>query len=420
VLPYFKKSENNEQFGDTDPAYHGKGGLMNVRDADSYSPLVDMMCEAAASMQMPLTRDFNGAQQEGFGRRQSTHLDGRRVSTATAFLKPARARKNLTVITNGQVDRVTFTGRRATGVALRIGTAPRQLFARREIVICGGTIASPMILMRSGVGPGPSCVDTGSKSCTNCPASAQSARPSCGGRPASQPEHHSVRDFMARAPMGRVERAAIRPVPARNSRQQPVPRGWVHRTDLALDRPNIQFILLPAHRVPEGRTGFGHGYGLVTVLLRPKSRGEVRLTSAEPDAAPLIEAQFLTHPDDLELMLRGLKVSRRLLAAPAWDKVRGPEFRPGANVQSDDALRDYIRSTCGTVFHPVGTCRMGRDADAVVDSELRVRGLEGLRVADASIMPTLIGGNTNAPTIMIAEKAADMIRGRSPLPAVQV
>jgi choline dehydrogenase len=421
VLPYFKKSENNEQFGDSDPAYHGKGGLMNVRDADSYSPLVDMMCEAAASMQMPLTRDFNGAQQEGFGRRQSTHLDGRRVSTATAFLKPARARKNLTVITNGQVDHVTFTGRRATGVALRIGTAPRQLFARREIVICGGTIASPMILMRSGVGPGAELRRHGIEVLHELPGVGRNLQDHL----AVVVQHLSPTTI----PYGISWRAL--PWGAWNVLQYILFRrgilannlfhaGGFIRTDLALDRPNIQFILLPAHRVPEGRTGFGHGYGLVTVLLRPKSRGEVLLTSAEPDAAPLIEAQFLTHPDDLELMLRGLKVSRRLLAAPAWDQVRGPEFRPGANVQSDDALRDYIRSTCGTVFHPVGTCRMGRDADAVVDSELRVRGLEGLRVADASIMPTLIGGNTNAPTIMIAEKAADMIRGRSSLPAVQV
>jgi choline dehydrogenase-like flavoprotein len=196
--------------------------------------------------------------------------------------------------------------------------------------------------------------------------------------------------------------------------------GGFLRTQPTLDRPDIQFILMPAHRVPEGQTGLGHGYGLVTVLLRPKSRGEVLLGDANPATAPRIEARFLSEPDDLELLLRGVNLSRRLLAAPAWDKVRGPEFRPGADVQSDDALREYIRKTCGTVFHPVGTCRMGRDADAVVDPELRVHGVDGLRVVDASIMPTLIGGNTNAPTIMIAEKAADMIRGRPPLPAAAV
>ena len=421
VLPYFKKSENNEQFGDTDPAYHGKGGLMNVRDADSYSPLVDMMCEAAASMQMPLTKDFNGAQQEGFGRRQSTHLNGRRVSTATAFLSPARSRRNLSVITHAQVDRVTFTGRRASGVALRVRSTPKQLFGRREIIICGGTIASPMILMRSGVGPGAELRRHGIDVVHDLPGVGRNLQDHL----AVAVQHLSPTTI----PYGISWRAL--PWGAWNVLQYLLSRrgilannlfhaGGFIRTGPTLDRPDIQFILLPAHRVPEGRTGFGHGYGLVTVLLRPKSRGEVLLASADPDAAPRIEAQFLSHPDDLELMLRGLKLSRRLLAAPAWDKVRGPEFRPGAGVQSDDALRDYIRNTVGTVFHPVGTCRMGRDGDAVVDSELRVRGVDGLQVVDASVMPTLIGGNTNAPTIMIAEMAADMIRGRAPLPAAQI
>ena len=372
-------------------------------------------------MQMPLTRDFNGAQQEGFGRRQSTHLNGRRVSTATAFLSPARARRNLSVITHAQVDHITFTGRRASGVALRVRSTPKQLFARREIIICGGTIASPMILMRSGVGPGAELRRHGIDVVHDLPGVGRNLQDHL----AVAVQHLSPTTI----PYGISWRAL--PWGAWNVLQYLLSRrgilannlfhaGGFIRTGPTLDRPDIQFILLPAHRVPEGRTGFGHGYGLVTVLLRPKSRGEVLLASADPDAAPRIEAQFLSHPDDLELMLRGLKLSRRLLAAPAWDKVRGPEFRPGAGVQSDDALRDYIRNTVGTVFHPVGTCRMGRDGDAVVDSELRVRGVDGLRVVDASVMPTLIGGNTNAPTIMIAEKAADMIRGRAPLPAAQI
>ena len=420
VLPYFKKSEHNEQYGDSDPTYHGKDGLMNVRDADSYNPLVDIMCEAAASMQMPLTKDFNGAQQEGFGRRQSTHLNGRRVSTATAFLNPARQRENLTVITHGMVDRVTFTGRRATGVELRVGRSPRHLTARREIIICGGTIASPMILMRSGIGAGEDLRRHGIDVVQDLPGVGRNLQ----DHMAAVVQHLSPTTI----PYGISWRSV--PWGAWNVLQYILFRrgilannlfhaGGFLRTDPTLDRPDIQFILMPAHRVPEGRTGFGHGYGLVTVLLRPKSRGAVLLGSANPAAAPEIAAQFLSHPDDLELLLRGLKLSRRLLAAPAWDKVRGPEFRPGPDVQTDDALRNYIRNTCGTVFHPVGTCRMGNDSAAVVDPELRVRGVEGLRVADASIMPTLIGGNTNAPTIMIAEKAADMIRGRAPLPAVE-
>jgi choline dehydrogenase len=421
VLPYFKKSENNEQLADSDPVYHGKGGLMNVRDADSYSPLVDMMCGAAASLQMPLTKDFNGAQQEGFGRRQSTHLNGRRVSTATAFLNPARERNNLTVVTEGLVDRVTFTGRRATGVALRVGKTPRQLFARREVIVCAGTIASPMILMRSGIGPGQELRRHGIDVVHELAGVGRNLQ----DHMAVAVQHLSPTTI----PYGISWRSV--PWGAWNVLQYILFRrgilannlfhaGGFVRTDPTLDRPDIQFILLPAHRVPEGRTGFGHGYGLVTVLLRPHSRGAVQLSAADPAAPPQIESQFLSDTRDLELMLRGIKLSRRLLAAPAFDKVRGPEFRPGAEVASDDALGDYIRNTCGTVFHPVGTCRMGRDGDAVVDPELRVRGLEGLRVVDASVMPTLIGGNTNAPTIMIAEKAADMIRGRTPLPAAQV
>ena len=421
VLPYFKKSENNEEFGDSDPLYHGKGGLMNVRNADSYNPLVDMMCEAAASMQMPLTSDFNGAQQEGFGRRQSTHLNGRRVSTATAFLRPARDRKNLTVITNGLADRLTFTGRRATGVRLQVGTQTRVLNARREVIVCAGTVASPLILMRSGVGPGAELRRYGIDVVHDLPGVGRNLQDHI----ACVVQHLSPTTI----PYGISWRTV--PWGAWNVLQYVLFRrgilannlfhaGGFVRTQPTLDRPDIQYILMPAHRVPEGQTGLGHGYGLVTVLLRPKSRGEVLLSDADPACAPRIEARFLSEPDDLELLLRGVKLSRRLLAAPAWDQVRGPEFRPGADVQSDDALRDYIRKTCGTVFHPVGTCRMGRDADAVVDPELRVQGVEGLRVVDASIMPTLIGGNTNAPTIMIAEKAADMIRGRPPLPAAAV
>jgi choline dehydrogenase len=187
------------------------------------------------------------------------------------------------------------------------------------------------------------------------------------------------------------------------------------RTDPARDRPDIQFILMPLNRTPNSPTGFGHGYGLLTVLLRPKSRGEVGLTGPDPHALPHIDPRFLAEDADVDLLLRGVKLSRRLLESRAWDQVRGPEIRPGASIAGDDALRAYIRESAATVFHPVGTCKMGDNKDAVVDAQLRVRGVEGLRVADASVMPTLIGGNTNAPVVMIAEKAADMIRGRPPL-----
>jgi choline dehydrogenase-like flavoprotein len=176
---------------------------------------------------------------------------------------------------------------------------------------------------------------------------------------------------------------------------------------------------MPAERTPDGRMGIGHGYGLIAVLLRPKSSGTVTLAGPESDVAPVIDPRFYSEPDDLDDMARGLRLARRVLEAPAWERVRGAEIRPGRDVQSDDALKDYIRASSQTCFHPVGTCAMGKDAEYVVDAELRVRGVEALRVVDASIIPRMIGGNTNAPVIMIAEKAADMIRGRPKLPAAQ-
>jgi len=176
---------------------------------------------------------------------------------------------------------------------------------------------------------------------------------------------------------------------------------------------------MPAERTPDGRMGIGHGYGLITILLRPKSSGTVKIAGRDPVLAPVIDPAFYADSEDLEDMVRGTRLARRILEAPAWNRVRGAEIRPGPTVQSDEGLKDYIRASSNTCFHPVGTCRMGKDEQDVVDAELRVRGVEGLRVVDASIMPGMIGGNTNAPVIMIAEKAADMIRGRSPLPAIR-
>jgi choline dehydrogenase len=186
--------------------------------------------------------------------------------------------------------------------------------------------------------------------------------------------------------------------------------GGFVRSKPGLDRPDIQFILMPAERSADGRMGIGHGYGLITVLLRPKSSGTVGLAGTDPALEPVIDPDFYSAPDDLDDMVRGLRLARRILEAPAWERVRGAEIRPGPAAQSDEALKDYIRATSQTCFHPVGTCAMGKDAQHVVDAELRVRGVDGLRVVDASIIPAMIGGNTNAPVIMIAEKAADMIR----------
>jgi len=194
--------------------------------------------------------------------------------------------------------------------------------------------------------------------------------------------------------------------------------GGFLRTKPGLERPDIQYGFLPGLRSPTGRNiSMGHGYSLNTALMRPLSRGSVGIKDADPRSSPAIDPRFFSEDDDLETLLRGLKAGRRILESPAFDKVRGEELTPGKHVQDNDALRQFIRDNCGTVYHPVATCTMGNGADAVVDTQLRVKGVKGLRVVDASIMPLLIGGNTNAPTIMIAEKAADMILGKPPLPA---
>jgi choline dehydrogenase-like flavoprotein len=416
VLPYFKKSENNEQFRDS--PYHGTGGPLRVTDCESYNPLVDTMLEAADSLQLPRTEDFNGAEQEGFGRRQVTLRDGRRESAATAFLRDAKARKNLTVICDALVSRIVFEGRRATQVEFVQGGVARVVTARREIVLAAGVFASPAILMRSGIGDGAELRKFGIDMVHHAPLVGRNLQdhissPVQYSTPTTVPYGLSWRTFpwmvwnVARYAMFRDGLFANTILHA----------GGFVRSRPGLDRPDIQFILMPAERTPEGRMGIGHGYGLIAILLRPKSSGTVRIAGPDPHLAPVIDPAFYSEADDIDDMIRGLRLARRILEAPAWKSVRGAEIRPGPQVQSDEGLKDYIRSSSNTCFHPVGTCRMGKDFHDVVDAELRVRGVEGLRVVDASIMPRMIGGNTNAPVIMIAEKAADMIRGRPPLAA---
>jgi choline dehydrogenase len=418
VLPYFRKSENNEQFR-TSP-YHGVGGPLNVSDCESYNPLTDLMLEAADSLQFRRTEDFNGRDQEGFGRRQVTIRGGRRESAATAFLSDARNRKNLTIICEAVVSHVVFEGRRAAGVEIMRAGEKRKITARREVILSAGAFASPPILMRSGIGDGSELQKHGIEMLHHAPQVGRNLQdhissPVQYSTPTAIPYGMSWRTLPWM--VGTILNYALfrRGLLANTGLQA----GGFVRSRPGLDRPDIQFILMPAERTPDGRMGVGHGYGLIALLLRPRSSGIVKLASPDPDAAPVIDPRFYSEPDDLDDMLRGLRLARRILEAPAWDKVRGAEIRPGPAAQSDDALKDYIRASSQTCFHPIGTCAMGKDAQHVVDAELRVRGVEGLRVVDASVIPRMIGGNTNAPVIMIAEKAADMIRGRAPLPAMQ-
>lgn len=416
VLPYFKKSENNEQLSDS--PYHGRGGPMNVTDLDSYNPLVEIMLAAADELQLPHTDDFNGKEQEGFGCRQVTIRRGRRESAATAFLRGAQTRRNLTIICNALVSRVGFGGRRAAHVEVIQNGKTRNVHACREIVLAAGTFASPAILMRSGIGDGETLRTFGIDVLHHAPQVGRNLQDHISAAvqyssPTTMPYGLSWRSLpqlvwsVLQYPLFRRGLLANTILHA----------GGFVRSRPGLDRPDIQFILIPAERTPEGRVGIGHGYGLMTLLLRPRSSGTVTLVSRDPDVAPVIDPRFYSEPEDIEDMVRGIRLARRVLEAPAWKQVRGVELRPGPDVQRDEALKTYIRATSVTCFHPVGTCRMGPETSDVVDAQLRVRGVEGLRVVDASIMPRMIGGNTNAPVIMIAEKATDMILGRPSLPA---
>jgi choline dehydrogenase-like flavoprotein len=427
VLPYFRRSENNENFANS--PFHGTGGPTNVTNLDSYNELCEVLFQAAESLGMHRVADFCGPTHEGFSIRQATIRKGRRESTANSYLEPARNRKNLTVITEAEVTRVLFEGRRATGVELAHGNTLRRFSARREVVLSAGTYGSSKLLMLSGIGDSEELKRHGIPVLCAAPQVGRNLQehvvaPIRYDSPSTVTYGLSVRT-LPRVAWGLVEYLLFhRGLLANNIMHA----GGFVKSDPTLDRPDIQLMLLPAYknekekgrireRLGLSHLAIGHGYGLTTMVMRPKSRGSVKLASNDFRAMPLIDQNFFDDESDLKLLVHGLKLARRVLEAPAFDKYRGKELVPGPEVQGDEALAGYARNFAVTGVHPGGTCRMGSDAGAVVDSELRVKGVDALRVVDGSIMPTLIGGNTNAPIIMIGEKAADMILGKPPLPA---
>jgi choline dehydrogenase len=420
VLPYFVRSENNEAFNGS--PYHGKGGPMNVLSIKRPNPLNAAFWEAMRSLQFRRNDDFNGADTEGYGPRQGTIKDGRRESGTTAFLRPAMNRPNLTVLTQGLVTRVVLENRRATAVEIQQGGETRRIGARREVILSAGSIGSPQILLLSGIGDGAALQSLG--------IPVQHNLPSVGA---------NYHDHVASAVLMRTSNStsygiSLKALPrgAWNVFQYLLMRSGPFasnvfeshafvKTTSGLDRPDTQIVFQPARRNQNTfPLPLGHGYNISAVLLYPKSRGRIALSSPDPHDAPIIDPNILGEPEDFEPLVRGLKLARRILAAPAFAPYKGAEFLPGPKVESDEAFKDYLRGTTATVFHPAGSCRMGVDAAAVVTPELKVRGVDGLRVADASIFPRLMGGNTNAPVVMVAEKAADMILGRTPPPPIQL
>lgn len=406
VLPYFRKSEHQAR---GESAFHGVGGPLHVEDLRQFNPLSEQFLQAARERGHSLTDDFNGATQHGFGRYQATLREARRCSTAVAYLRPAMARKNLTVLTHAAAQHLLFEGERAVGVAYARGSTLARVRARREVILCGGSIASPQLLMCSGIGPVEELEAAGvavrvphaevgrnlQDHLDYCTLH-QSTRPISYDMNLFEEALAGLRYWLTRRGPGASNIAEV---------------GGFLRSALASDgRADIQFHFVPAQLDDHGRNRLpGHGYTLHACFLRPQSRGHIGLRSGSMSDAPRIHANYLSAPGDLERLIEGIKLSRELLAAPAFDAVRGPEIFPGDSVRSDRELTQAIRAKAESIYHPVGTCRMGSDEHSVVDPSLRVRGVGGLRVVDASVMPRLVGGNTNAPTIMIAERAADLI-----------
>ncbi|MBI2993816.1 MAG: GMC family oxidoreductase N-terminal domain-containing protein [Gammaproteobacteria bacterium] len=415
VLPYFLRSECNEDYRNS--PWHRTDGPLNVMHVKRRNPLIPLFIDTALAMGYPYCEDFSGPNPEGFGPRQSNLRGGRRESTATSFLKPALGRPNLEVITDVLARRIIIENGRATGVEIGQGGATRLISAKREIVISCGAFGSPQLLMLSGIGDGDALQKLGIVT--------RHHLPEVGG---------NLHDHVATTTMFRTKSTESYGLSWRA-----LPRGIVNifeyllfrqgplasnvyeahaliRSLPELDQPDLQIVFIPAHRNPSGfPIPLGHGYGNNVVLLHPKSRGQVALASPDPHAAPLIDPNMLSAKEDIEPLLRGLRIARRILYAPAFERFNSIEISPGRDVTSDEDLRAYIRRSAVTVFHPCGTCRMGGDGKSVVDPELRVRGVNGLRVADASIFPKITGANINASVIMIAEKAADMILGHPAL-----
>ncbi len=410
VLPYFKRAEHNER-GPSDA--HAISGPRNVADLRSPNELSEAFVEAGQAAGLPHNEDFNDGDQEGIGFYQVTQKDGRRHSAADAYLKPALDRDNLTAVTGARVTRVRFDGREAVGVEYArddAGGSPATVDATEEVILSAGAINSPYLLMCSGVGPADHLADHGIEVVEDLPGVGRNLQDhlqvgvnyEC-EKPVSLAEADSLRNLL--------KFLVLKKGPLTSNIAEA--GGFASVTDDA-DRPEIQFHFGPSYFVEHGFDNpDGHGFSLGALRLRPDSRGRITLRSADPFDEPAIDPQYLTADEDLEVLLESVKLVREIMQAEPFDEYRGEEVLPGADVQSDEGLIEHIRETAETLYHPVGTCKMGDDDMAVVDDRLRVRGLSGLRVVDASVMPTITSGNTDAPTTMIAEKAADLVRNET-------
>jgi 4-pyridoxate dehydrogenase len=421
VLPYFKRGEKWEGGASK---YRGGAGPVGTEFAKTQDPLYTAWIEAAKVAGIPYTEDYNAKQQEGFGRSQYTIRDGGRSSSAAAYLKPARGRKNLTIETAAHATRLLMQGTRATGVEYLHRGNLKRVQAAREVVVASGTFNTPQLLMLSGIGPAAHLREHSIRTLADLPV----------GK--NLQDHLAVLIMFARKDFSgfhgemRFDRMARNMIQAYCLGTGPgtVVPGGLHafvksRPDLAV--PDLEFMFrgLPTHAhlwFPWVKKPYVDGYGIRPTLLHPDSRGEILLRSADPRASMRIHYNFFSAPHDLPSLREGFKRAREVAYQKPLDPYRGTETTPGEQVKSDAEIDAYIRQTAITAHHPTGTCQMGTSPESVLDPELRVWGIEGLRVVDASAMPDMISAHINACVLMLAEKASDMIRGRVPLPAEQV
>jgi choline dehydrogenase-like flavoprotein len=421
VLPYFKRSEANVRGASR---FHGATGELVVSDSANAYSVSKVFMDAAREIGLPRTDDFNGEQQEGFGAYQLTINDGRRWSAADAFLHPVRSRSNLTVISGAHVTRIELDGKRATGVTYRHRGEERTLRAGREVILSAGAYGSPQILMLSGIGDPRELSRHGIENrhtLRGVGENLQEHPDSCAGF-LSEP-HGGIR-FTA-AGIAQILAEGVKYFGAKKGKLRTTITevGGFFKSTPDAELPDVQLHALPLLFDDSGRDlGLMRRDGISchVCVLRPKSRGAIRLRNQDPTAAPVIDHRFFSDASDMKVLVSGMRIAIALLEAPAFAPYRKVELLPGAGKRSDEDIERACRDHMGLVYHPVGTCKMGRDEMAVVGPDLRVHGIEGLRVVDASIMPTVIGGNTNAPTIMIAEKASDMILADCAKPALEV
>lgn len=412
VLPYFLRSESNDSFPDS--PLHGREGPIKVTHVARPNSMVAAFMEAMRSLGYRRNDDFNGVDTEGYGPRQGTIRKGRRDSTAAAFLRPARARNNLCVLTNAFVTRIVLEQGRAVGVDCEIGGEKLRVLGRREIVICAGAIQSPQVLMLSGIGDGDLLRAQGIAVTHHLPGVGANYHDHlAAGVVMEMTNSESYGISLRAAPRGAwnlLEYAFARRGPLASNVFE---ANAFLKSKPELERPDLQIVFQPARR---NRNAFplplGHGFALSVVHVYPRSRGRISLAGPDPRTPPAIDPNLLGDPVDLAPTLEGLRISRRIIAAPAFARYRAVEVQPGPEALDDAALAEHVRKTAYTVHHPVSSCRMGPDAQAVVDPALRVHGITALRIADASIFPRIVGGNTNAAVVMVAEKCADLLLGK--------